>query len=175
MRIEYNNVKFSAYVAYLVISLILESAYLAAIRDRTDEAAMDEKDWEARFEYTSKIPQPSGTGDLLSDDSDEEPPELKAQKAADLAASADLFNASKKKDKKKQSNKKEYSDYDLVKKYDDLRFRLEFLAFRMMAWWPIFDNIAMYGQLVNTGLIVYVSISEQVSFYMFFNLVCIAI
>jgi hypothetical protein len=85
MRIEYNNVKFSAYVAYLVISLILESAYLAAIRDRTDEAAMDEKDWEARFEYTSKIPQPSGTGDLLSEDSDEQPPELKAQKAAELA------------------------------------------------------------------------------------------
>jgi hypothetical protein len=86
-----------------------------------------------------------------------------------------LFNAPKKKDKKKQSIKKEYNDYDLLKKYDDLRFRLEFLAFRMMAWWPMFDNIAMYGQLVNTGLIVYVSISEQVSFYMFFNLVCIAI
>lgn len=134
---------------------------------------MDEEDWEARFEYTSKIPQPSGVGDILSSDSDEPDMNLRIS-----TIDRDLFKSQKSlkpTNANKNTGKKEYTDIDLEKKYDDLRFKLEFIAFKMMAWWPVMDNLAVYGQLINTGLIVYVSISEQVSFYMFFNLLCIAI
>jgi hypothetical protein len=67
------------------------------------------------------------------------------------------------------------TENDLKEMRDKLMSETQHISFRLIEWWPSFDRIATYGQFVNTGIIIYASIFKQVSFFMLFNLILLAI
>jgi hypothetical protein len=56
-----------------------------------------------------------------------------------------------------------------------VRFTTEFVMYKRIKYWPIFDFFASYGHFFNNFVIVYIGIYYNVSFYMFFNIACVCI
>lgn len=66
-----------------------------------------------------------------------------------------------------------YNKLTFQQHYEDRRYTIPFLAFKLLDFWPYMDFIAIYGQLVPNFIIVYLSINYNVSLYMGFNIACI--
>jgi len=68
-----------------------------------------------------------------------------------------------------------YSMYDFIDLYENLRFRDDFTVYKLMEWWWIFDIISFYGHFFTNFIILIISIYFKISFYMLLNIVCICI
>lgn len=70
--------------------------------------------------------------------------------------------------------KNHYNASDLIDFYENMRFTIPFVVYRMMDKWPILDFFAAYcGHLINNLIIVIVAINYSVSILMCFNVFCV--
>jgi len=89
-----------------------------------------------------------------------------------------LFEYSKQPPKKGEEEDKEnkiYREKDLYEFYEARRFTVPFMVYRLVDYWHIFDKIAEGGHIVNNLIVILIGIYSNVSFYLFFNLLCICI
>lgn len=69
--------------------------------------------------------------------------------------------------------RKIYTKQDFLEHYEDRRFTLPFMVFKVVDYWPIFDQIALYGHFFPNFIVVICAIHFNVSFFMGFNIACI--
>jgi hypothetical protein len=70
--------------------------------------------------------------------------------------------------------KESYTHLDVLEHYETVRFTPAFQAYKMIDWWPIMDNIAIYSHIFSNLIIVVIAINYSVSFFMFFNICCVS-
>lgn len=69
----------------------------------------------------------------------------------------------------------EFTRFDMIDIYENVRFTTPFLVYKSMKYWPIFDFLASYGHILNNFVIVWIGIYYNVSFFMLFNIACVCI
>jgi hypothetical protein len=50
---------------------------------------------------------------------------------------------------------------------------MPFIVYKWIHWWPFFDQVAKFGHVVNSLIVVIVAINYNVSFFMAFNIGCV--
>lgn len=63
----------------------------------------------------------------------------------------------------------------MLDQLEQRRYDTAYVVYKNMSWWPFFDTVANYGHVINSLCIVKISISLNVSFFMFFNIACISL
>jgi hypothetical protein len=141
--------RFTAYIAFFLISIYLASHFTSQIRRIKADRGFEEEDYKKLFEY-SRDPNPRGK-------------------------IANLDEAQDKSVFRKRAGRDAYDFKDLIDYYEKQRFSLPFMIYRAMRWWSLFDYIALYGHVVSNFLIVFVSIQYSNSFYNCFNILCVCL
>lgn len=66
-----------------------------------------------------------------------------------------------------------YYENDLKERYEFRLYNMPFIVYKWLHWWPVFDQIAKFGHIVISLIVVFIAINYNVSFFMFFNIACI--
>jgi hypothetical protein len=68
-----------------------------------------------------------------------------------------------------------YKQEHLIDLYENLRFKLPFMVYRKIKYWPIMDFICTYCHFVNNIIIILLAVYYNVNVVMFVNIVCMCI
>jgi len=95
------------------------------------------------------------------------------QKADDSSSESELENRIDQNDGLQESIYKKriyYTRQDLIDFYEGVRFTAPFMAYRAVKWWSFLDLIAMYANIIVTGIYMYHAFFQSVNALSFINL-----
>lgn len=151
------KIKFYSYIAYLIMAIFLSNYFADRIKDQKADHNFGEDDWKRLFSFEKDYQDQAEKKDL----------------ALKRATTVPEVETRKEDEQTKFIQKPKYNHLDLLDHYEARRYTTSFMVYKMMDWWPYMDIVASYGHLLNNFIIVYLAINFSVSFYMFFNILCV--